>query len=91
MIMNCLYQPVEGTQCIIPDLVLVPLLAFSSRGERLGYGGGYYDRTLTNLRQQKSIFACGVAYAAQQTEIIPTNNYDALLDGILTEEYFKAF
>jgi len=77
-------EPVEGTQCIIPDLVLVPLLAFSSRGERLGYGGGYYDRTLTNLRQQKSIFACGVAYAAQQTEIIPTNNYDALLDGILT-------
>ena len=84
-------EPVEGSECIIPDLVLVPLLAFSSRGERLGYGGGYYDRTLTNLRQQKSIFACGVAYVAQQTEIIPTNNHDALLDGILTEEYFKAF
>ena len=74
-----------------PDLIFVPLLAFSAKGERLGYGGGYYDRTLEVLRQKNEIFACGVAYAGQEVESLPTDMHDAKLDGILTENGFKAF
>ena len=74
-----------------PDLIFVPLLAFTAKGERLGYGGGYYDRTLEVLRQKNEIFACGVAYAGQEVESLPTDMHDAKLDGILTENGFKAF
>ena len=74
-----------------PDLIFVPLLAFTAKGERLGYGGGYYDRTLEALRQKNEVFACGVAYAGQEVESLPTDMHDAKLDGILTENGFKAF
>jgi len=76
---------------IAPQLIFVPLLAFTARGERLGYGGGYYDRTLETLRQKSEVFACGVAYAGQEVESLPTDMHDAKLDGILTEDGFKAF
>ena len=76
---------------LTPDLIFVPLLAFTAKGERLGYGGGYYDRTLAALRQRREVFACGVAYAGQEVEELPTDAHDAKLDGILTEDGFKAF
>ena len=76
---------------ITPQLIFVPLLAFTANGERLGYGGGYYDRTLASLRQKNEVFACGVAYAGQEVESLPTDAHDAKLDGILTEDGFKAF
>ena len=76
---------------LTPQLILVPLLAFTARGERLGYGGGYYDRTLAALRSNGEVFACGVAYAGQEVEELPTDAHDAKLDGILTENGFKAF
>ena len=82
--------PAAGDR-LTPQLVLVPLLAFTSRGDRLGYGGGYYDRTLEALRQNGEVFACGVAYAGQEVERLPTEAHDAKLDGILTEIGFKAF
>ncbi len=72
-----------------PRLILVPLLAFTARGERLGYGGGYYDRTLAALRAQSEIFACGVAYAGQEVDTLPTDEHDERLDGILTEDGFR--
>ena len=74
-----------------PDVVLVPLLAFTPSGDRLGYGGGYYDRTLQALSQRGSVFACGVAYAAQEAPILPTGPYDRPLDAILTERGFTEF
>lgn len=76
---------------LTPQLILVPLLAFTSCGERLGYGGGYYDRTLEALRETGEVFACGVAYAGQEVAKLPTDAHDAKLDGILTETGFKAF
>lgn len=76
---------------ITPHLVFVPLLAFTANGKRLGYGGGYYDRTLEALRQKSEVFACGVAYAGQEVARLPTDEHDAKLDGILTENGFKAF
>ena len=82
--------PISG-KTVTPDLLLLPLLAFTDKGERLGYGGGYYDRTLEMLRRSGEVFACGVAYAGQEVEALPTEPHDAKLDGILTEDGFKAF
>ena len=84
-------EPYPQQAELFPSLVLVPLLAFTESGERLGYGGGFYDRTLTALRKRQDIFACGVAFAAQKAAHIPTGEYDVPLDGILTGNYFKAF
>jgi 5-formyltetrahydrofolate cyclo-ligase len=66
--------------------VLVPLLAFDGEGYRLGYGGGYYDRAIANLRRSPAppLFI-GVAYSMQEIEQVPTNENDLPLDGILTE------
>jgi 5-formyltetrahydrofolate cyclo-ligase len=55
--------PLETATEVLPDLLLVPMLAFDRRGYRLGYGGGYYDRTLAGLRAKKPITAIGIAYA----------------------------
>jgi 5-formyltetrahydrofolate cyclo-ligase len=65
-----------------PDFLLVPLLAFDRRGNRLGYGGGYYDRTLAALPGR---FRLGVAYAAQELDEVPAGPYDARLDAVATE------
>ena len=78
-------------ETLTPQIVLVPLLAFTARGERLGYGGGYYDRTLAALRNTGEVFACGVAYAGQEVEHLPTDAHDAKLDGVLTETGFRTF
>jgi 5-formyltetrahydrofolate cyclo-ligase len=66
----------------VPDIIFVPLLAFDSRGYRLGYGGGYYDRTLQQLPAAEAI---GFAYAAQQVESVPTDPHDVPLGRIATE------
>ena len=82
--------PVQD-EMLTPTLVLVPLLAFTPDGRRLGYGGGYYDRTLAKLRAEGEVFACGVAYAGQEVPDLPTDDHDEPLDGILTEKYFRLF
>ncbi|MGX6648980.1 5-formyltetrahydrofolate cyclo-ligase [Maricaulaceae bacterium MS644] len=68
-----------------PVLVLVPLLAFDPAGRRLGYGGGYYDRTLQRLRESGPVIAVGLAYEAQLLSRVPTETHDAPLDWVLTE------
>jgi 5-formyltetrahydrofolate cyclo-ligase len=71
---------------IVPELVLVPLLAFDDEGYRLGYGGGFYDLTIAELRQRSpATLAVGVAYAAQRVEALPHEPYDQRLDWIVTE------
>ncbi len=67
---------------IVPDVLLVPLLAFDRRGNRLGYGGGYYDRTLAALPGALSI---GCAFAAQECPGVPTGETDIALHFIATE------
>jgi 5-formyltetrahydrofolate cyclo-ligase len=67
---------------MVPDLLLVPLLAFDRAGRRLGYGGGYYDRTIAALPHARTI---GVAYAAQELDEVPAADYDARLQAVATE------
>jgi 5-formyltetrahydrofolate cyclo-ligase len=70
-----------------PAVLLVPLLAFDREGFRLGYGGGYYDRTLAVLRSgQEEVVAVGVAYAAQEVGRVPRARFDQRLDWIVTED-----
>ena len=78
-------QPVPTAAEVAPDILLVPLLAFDRAGYRLGYGGGYYDRTITGLRARKHIAAVGIAYAAQEVPAVPKTEGDARLDLVLTE------
>lgn len=84
-------EPFPEQAEVKPSLVLLPLLAFTQYGERLGYGGGFYDRTLAALKDAGEVFACGIAYAAQEAASLPVDEFDYPLDGILTDKYFKAF
>ncbi|PIW26680.1 MAG: 5-formyltetrahydrofolate cyclo-ligase [Rhodospirillales bacterium CG15_BIG_FIL_POST_REV_8_21_14_020_66_15] len=79
-------HPGAGAAAVSPDLLLVPLLAFDRAGYRLGWGGGFYDRTLTGLRQGGTPVAAGVAYAAQEVDAVPRAGYDARLDWVVTED-----
>jgi 5-formyltetrahydrofolate cyclo-ligase len=78
-------QPGEAAPAIVPEVVILPLLAFDRRGFRLGYGGGYYDRTLAALRSRRAVTAIGIAYAAQEVPSVPHDRHDQPLDWIVTE------
>jgi len=79
-------HPAETAPLVVPTLLLVPLLAFDAKGFRLGFGGGYYDRTLDRLRRGGGVVAVGLAFAAQQCPALPSEPWDQPLDMIFTEE-----
>ncbi|MEP5730717.1 MAG: 5-formyltetrahydrofolate cyclo-ligase [Sulfitobacter sp.] len=68
-----------------PEIVIVPLLTFDRQGGRLGYGGGFYDRTLEMLRAKRPTLAIGFAFAGQQSDDVPLEATDQPLDLIVTE------
>lgn len=68
-----------------PDVLIVPLLAFDRTGHRMGYGAGFYDRTLATLKQRGPVLAVGVGYAGQEVDAVPTGPYDVALDLIVTD------
>ncbi|MBI3676650.1 MAG: 5-formyltetrahydrofolate cyclo-ligase [Proteobacteria bacterium] len=74
-----------------PSVLLIPLLAFDTQGYRLGYGGGYYDRTLEELRRRGSVTAIGVAYAGQEVASLPREATDEKLDMVVTEAGIRRF
>ncbi len=78
-------QPATGQPEATPDLMLVPMLAFDADGYRLGYGGGYYDRTIARLRPGGAR-AAGLAYEAQRIDHVPRDEKDMRLDWTITEQ-----
>lgn len=80
-----------GGDWLEPEVLIVPLLAFDTRGYRLGYGGGFYDRTLQALRARGPRFAIGFAFAAQEVPDVPIDATDERLDMIVTEAGFRRF
>ncbi len=80
-----LHEPAAGRPELTPALLLVPLLAFDRAGGRLGYGGGFYDRTLARLRNAGRPVAVGLAYAGQERRGLPCTATDQRLDWIVTE------
>lgn len=79
-------HPTQAAPLLVPTLLLVPLLAFDAKGFRLGFGGGYYDRTLDALRRGGGVVAVGLAFAAQQSPALPSDPWDQPLDIVFTEE-----
>ena len=78
-------EPLDGAPEIAPRILLVPLLAFDRAGYRLGYGGGFYDRSLATLRETGEALAVGVAWAGQEVAAVPRGAHDQRLDWIVTE------
>ena len=84
-------EPLSNNKLIIPEIIFVPLLAYDKDLNRLGYGKGYYDKTIQNLREKKlkknnSFLAIGLAYDEQEVETVPTESHDQKMDLIITEK-----
>jgi 5-formyltetrahydrofolate cyclo-ligase len=81
-------EPSPEAPLVNPRILLVPLLAFDRAGRRLGYGAGYYDMALRDLRAHSpSPFAIGVAFAVQEVDEVPTGPRDQMLDAVVTERH----
>lgn len=78
-------EPAADAEEVVPAVLLLPLLAFDGGGRRLGYGGGFYDRTLAALRARTPIEAIGIAYAEQEVDSLPAADHDERLDWVVTE------
>ena len=74
---------------VVPERLIVPLLAFDRLGYRLGYGGGFYDRTLHRLRQAGAVTAIGFAYAGQEIAAVPRGGFDQPVDWLATETFVR--
>ena len=81
--------PAETAPLVEPDVILMPLLGFDKHGTRLGYGGGYYDRTLARLGKMPRLI--GLAFAAQELDHVPRDSHDVPLDAVVTEAGYRSF
>jgi len=77
----------ETKNIVYPDVLLIPLVAFDKNLNRLGYGGGYYDRLIEKLSKKKNIIKIGLALSFQKIDKVPINAYDQKLDYIVTNKY----
>jgi len=76
----------ETKNIVYPDVILVPLVAFDKNLNRLGYGGGYYDRLIKNLSKKKKIIKIGLAFSVQEIDKVPIGMHDQKLDYIVTNK-----
>jgi len=82
----------DNDQIVIPDLVICPLLSYDAKGMRLGYGGGFYDRTIRHLRRNKHTRYMGLAFSEQKSyHDLPSEAHDVPLDAVLTEAGISNF
>jgi len=78
-------EPISS-KIINPDILLVPLVSFDSELNRLGYGGGFYDRYIEKIKKIKKVITIGLAFSYQKIKKVPTNKFDKKLDFIITEK-----
>ena len=76
----------EKKVLIYPDILLIPLVAFDRELNRLGYGGGYYDRLINKISRKKKVIKIGLAFSIQEIDEVPINKYDQKLDYIITNK-----
>ena len=86
-----LSEPARDWPKAEPDILIVPLLAFDARGYRIGYGAGFYDRTLAKLRAARDVLAVGFAFSGQEFETVPHDENDQRLDWVVTENGAREF
>ena len=79
-------EPSPAAAELIPTIMLVPLAAFDRTGHRIGYGAGHYDHTFAHLRKSHHVMGVGLAFAVQETPVIPALSHDVALDFVLTEK-----
>lgn len=89
--MYAIPSPRPRAPLVRPDIIIAPLLACDEAGHRLGYGGGFYDRTIARLRDQRAILVVGIGYAAQQIGCLPVDEFDQPLDWLVTEAGVNRF
>ena len=77
----------RSKKLVYPDVILLPLVAFDNNLNRLGYGGGYYDRVIKKLSKKKKILKIGLAFSVQKINNVPVTKYDKKLDYIVTDKY----
>jgi len=85
-----LSEPARDWPLLDPDVLAVPLLAFDTQGYRIGYGAGFYDRTLQRLRASRSIVAASYCFSIQEFDAVPHDDNDQRLDWIITEKSARA-
>lgn len=78
-------HPSVRASVVAPDVLLLPLIAFDLTGQRLGYGAGYYDRTVAALRSERKILVIGVAYDEQEVAAVPVDGHDQPMDAVVTD------
>ena len=79
-------HPAVRAPLVIPNILLIPLMAFDGTGHRLGYGAGYYDRTVAALRRDGQVITIGIAYDEQQVDVLPADGHDQRMDAIITDQ-----
>ena len=77
-------EPISNNR-IFPSILLVPLVAFDKNFNRIGYGGGFYDRYIKKIKKNKNVITIGLAYSFQKVKEIPINKHDAKLDFVVTD------
>ena len=77
----------KKTNIVYPDIIMIPIVSFDKNLNRLGYGGGYYDRIIEKLMKKKKILKIGLAFSMQRIDNLPTSKYDKKMDYIVTEKY----
>ena len=84
-------EPGDTAEVVAPDVMLCPLLAYDDAGYRLGYGGGFYDRSLAEIRATKPVITVGIAFDEQKVDVVPRDAYDQRLDWIFTPSGVRKF
>ena len=79
-------EPLNFPKKLVPDLIFVPLVGYDKNLNRLGYGGGFYDRYFEKNKNIKKIIKIGLAFSFQKTKKIPSNKFDIKIDRIVTEK-----
>tara|TARA_Y100000591_G_scaffold242874_1_gene213645 strand:- start:136 stop:438 length:303 start_codon:yes stop_codon:yes gene_type:complete len=79
-------EPFNSLNKIVPDLILVPLVGYDKNNNRLGYGGGFYDRYFEKNSKNKRMIKIGLAFSFQKIKKLPINKFDKKLDRIITEK-----
>lgn len=84
-------EPGPGAEELRPDVLLMPLAGFDATGNRIGYGRAYYDNTIARLEKTGLLLCIGVAFSLQELDRVPREAHDKPLDGVLTEQGYRAF
>ena len=79
-------EPVKSANKVVPDLIFVPLVGYDNNLNRLGYGGGFYDRYFEKNSRKKKIIKIGLAFSFQKIKKLPVNKFDKKIDRVITEK-----